>query len=399
MKKYIYLILILTLLISCKKEKESVLIFDSKPAEKFIEVIDYIEKSSNQKLILKKFTNQVITSNYKKNKTDKILITKINNLLQLPAYIKLSENTTAYSESSKIKGKDAYRFAFFNLPFYRTRMNGDMVTAWINYWKNNNNLKVAKFLKDLNQNAESIKKRAIGLSNEYYPSNIVKIDTIKTIFCMDGYRSSFTSDNTIYMELIYSTDFNIERFTKILSHELHHINYSNWLLLKKIKFSSDRQEAVFNLQRGLILEGIAQQINFPDYNQQAKKLYNNKELITELNKNFIDNLISINKSKTPLDTFQESNSNMWKDSDALLEKYCKEEYEEETVSHRPTYKYYIGYQLYKVIENNAKKGEFKFVLNHPESLLEIYNKLRNENNIIPKYSDAVVELWKTNFLE
>lgn len=398
MKKYISLILILTLIISCKKKKESILVFDSKPAEKFIEVIDYIEKSSNQKLIFKKFPNQVITSNYKKNKTDKILNTKINDLLQLPAYIKLSESTTAYSDSSKIKGKDAYKFAFFNLPLYRTRMNGDMVTAWINYWENNYNLKVSKFLKNLNENAESIKNRAIGLSNEYYPSNIVKIDTIKTIFCMDGYRSSFTSDNTIYMELIYSTDFNIERFTKILSHELHHINYSNWLL-KKIKFTSDRQEAIFKLQRGLILEGIAQQINFTDYNQQAKKLYNNKELITELNKNFIDNLISISKSKTPLDTFQESNSNMWKNSDALLEKYCKEDHEEQTVSHRPTYKYYVGYQLYKVIEKNAKKGEFKFVLNHPESLLEIYNNLRNENNIIPKYSDEIVGLWKNNFLD
>ena len=396
MKKYIILTLITLLILSCEKKKESILVFDSEPAEKFIEIIDYIEKFSNQKLLFKKFSDQVITANYKKNSSDKYLNTKINNLLKLQAYSKLSESTIAYSDSSKIKAKDAYRFAFLNLPFYRTRMNGDMVSAWINYWENNYNLKASKFLNDLNENSEIIKNKAIRLSNKYYPSNIVKIDTIATIFCMDGNRSSFTSDNTIYMELVYSTDFNIERFTKILSHELHHINYSNWLL-NKIKITSEKQEGIFKLQRKIILEGIAQQINFIDYNQQAKKLYENRELISELNINFINNLISINKSKTPLNAFQESISNMWKISDSLLEKYCKEDYEEHTVSHRPTFLYYISYQLYNVIEKNGKDEEIRYVIEHPESLLEVYNSLRNENNIIPKYPDEIVQLWKTNF--
>ena len=374
------------------------MVFDSEPAEKFIDVIDYIEKSSNQELINKKFSEELIASNYKNNKTDKSLNTKINYLLELPAYYKLSKDATAYTDTSVIKGIDAYKFAFLNLPYKRTRMNGGRASLWIDYWENNHNLKASKFLNDINEDSESIKNKAIILSNEYYPSDIVKKDTIKTIFCIDGYRSSFTSENIIYMELIASTDFNIERFTKILSHELHHINYSNWLL-NNYEFISEKQKGIYNFQRGFILEGIAQQINFIDYNEQVKKLYDNKELLIELNKDFAENIVRISKSKTPIETSNESNSNMWAKSSALLEKYCKENYEEHTISHRPTYKYYISYKLYEEIKKNGKKGEFKFVIENPESLLEVYNNLRNENNIIPKYPDEIVELWKTNFLE
>ena len=374
------------------------MVFDSEPAEKFIDVIDYIEKSSNQELINKKFSEELIASNYKNNKTDKSLNTKINYLLELPAYYKLSKDATAYTDTSVIKGIDAYKFAFLNLPYKRTRMNGGRASLWIDYWENNHNLKASKFLNDINEDSESIKNKAIILSNEYYPSDIVKKDTIKTIFCIDGYRSSFTSENIIYMELIASTDFNIERFTKILSHELHHINYSNWLL-NNYEFISEKQKGIYNFQRGFILEGIAQQINFIDYNEQVKKLYDNKELLIELNKDFAENIVRISKSKTPIETSKESNSNMWAKSSALLEKYCKENYEEHTISHRPTYKYYISYKLYEEIKKNGKKGEFKFVIENPESLLEVYNNLRNENNIIPKYPDEIVELWKTNFLE
>ena len=398
MKKHIFLILLITLIFSCNKKNESILVFDSEPAEKFIDVIDYIEKSSNQELINKKFSEELIASNYKNNKTDKSLNTKINYLLELPAYYKLSKDATAYTDTSVIKGIDAYKFAFLNLPYKRTRMNGGRASLWIDYWENNHNLKASKFLNDINEDSESIKNKAIILSNEYYPSDIVKKDTIKTIFCIDGYRSSFTSENIIYMELIASTDFNIERFTKILSHELHHINYSNWLL-NNYEFISEKQKGIYNFQRGFILEGIAQQINFIDYNEQVKKLYDNKELLIELNKDFAENIVRISKSKTPIETSKESNSNMWAKSSALLEKYCKENYEEHTISHRPTYKYYISYKLYEEIKKNGKKGEFKFVIENPESLLEVYNNLRNENNIIPKYPDEIVELWKTNFLE
>ena len=398
MEKNIFLILIITLIFSCTKRNESILVFDSEPAEKFIEIIDYIEKSSNQKLIFKKFPEQIIASNFIKNKTDKTLNNKINNLLKLSAYDKLNEGATAYTDSLVVKGIEAYKLAFFNLPYKRTRMNGDMSYLWIDYWENNHNLKASEFLNDINENSESIKNKAIRFSDEYYPSNIVKRDTIKTIFCIDGYRSSFTSENIIYMELIASTDFNIERFTKILSHELHHINYSNWLL-DNYEFNSEKQKGIYNFQRGFILEGIAQQINFLDYNEQVKNLYDNKELLTELNKDFIENLVRISKSKTPIETSKESNSNMWRKSSAFLEKYCKEDYEEYTISHRPTFKYYVSYKLYELIEKNGKKGEFKFVLEHPESLLEVYNNLRNENSILPKYQEEIVELWKSNFIE
>lgn len=397
MKNQLIFILIIFFFFSCNKITETTLILDSEPAEKFIDIIDYIEKTSSQKLILKERSKKEMITIFNRNKSDKTLNSKIENLLDLEAYIKLKQDAVAFIDTSEVKGEKAYKLAFFNLPS-RTRMRGDITVSWIDFWENNKNIKAAKFIKQLNKQKENIKNKAIRLSNKFYPSNIIKIDTIQTFFCLDGYRSSFTSNNVIYMDLITITDLNIERFTNILSHELHHINYSNWLS-KKIELSTDKQKAIFSLQRGFILEGIAQQINFNDYSQQVKNLYNNKELLIKLNEDFIESLIRINESKTPLDTYQEYNSNIWKKSFPLLEKYCTEEISDNTVQHRPTYKYYISYQLYKVIEKNGKNEEFEFVLEHPESLLEIYNNLKNDNNIIPKYSDQIVELWKNNLLE
>ncbi len=272
MKKYLSIIIVISLLSSCKNINETTLVFDSEPAEKFIEIINYIEKTSNQELIIKKFPEEIITSNYNKNKADQFLNTKVDFLLELQAYHKLTEGATTYADTLEINGKEAYKFALFNLPYYRTRMRGDITYSWVDYWEKNYNLKASQFLKDLNKNAKSIKNEAIRLNNKYYPSNIVKKDTVKTVFCIDGFRSSFTSDDIIYMELIYSPNFNLNKFTKILSHELHHINYSNWLI-NNFEFSSEKQKGIFKLQRGIILEGIAQQINFVDYNQQVKKLY------------------------------------------------------------------------------------------------------------------------------
>lgn len=396
MTKYLSIILIVTLFFSCKKKNESVLVFNSEPAEKFIELIDYIEKNSNQKLISEKFPDQRVLSNYEKNKTDKLLNIKINNLLDLPTYQKLSEITKVNSESFEIKGKNAYKFAFLNLPFNRVQMSGDINSQWIDYWQKKNNLKSINFIEELKINSENIKNKLSKLCNNYYPTNLIKKDTIETVFCLDGNRGNFTSDNIIYMDLITFTDFNIDRFTKVLAHELHHVNYSNWLL-DYIKLNSDKQKAIFKLQRGIILEGIAVQITYEDYNYQVKGLYNNKELINELNKSFMEDLFRISESETPFETFEELNSKMWINSNLLLEKYCKDDLENETSSHRPTYLYYISYLLYDTIEKNGRNEEIKFVIEHPETLLEVYNNLWSENDLIPKYPIDIIEIWKNNF--
>ena len=398
MKKHIFIILILTLFVACQNKKESTLIFDTAPAKKFIELIDYIESSSNQKLVFNEFSEQLIASNYVKNKADITLNTKIRDLLALDGYKKLNNDAIAFTDSSVVKGKEAYKLAFLNLPYKRTRMNGDRTYLWIDYWENNHQLEASLFLKRVNENSDSIKQEAIRFGNDYYPSNIVKIDTIQTIFCVDGYRSSFTSGNIIYMELIAKSDLDIGRFTKTLSHELHHINYGNWLL-NNYEFHSDKKRGIYKLQKGIILEGIAQQINFIDYNKQIKSLYYNAALLQELNNDFIEDILRISMAKTPTETYNKVTTAMWGKSMALLKKYCKEEYEVTTVPRRPTYKYYISYQLYKVINKNGNKEAFKYVLEHPESLLTMYNKLRNDTNIIPAYSDEIVELWESNFLK
>ena len=111
----------------------------------------------------------------------------------------------------------------------------------------------------------------------------------------------------------------------------------------------------------------------------------------------MEDLFRISESETPFETFEELNSKMWINSNLLLEKYCKDDLENETSSHRPTYLYYISYLLYDTIEKNGRNEEIKFVIEHPETLLEVYNNLWSENDLIPKYPIDIIEIWKNNF--
>lgn len=390
--------LIFIILIGCEKKPEILLKFNTEPAVKFVELIDFIEKESKIKLDTIKYSKKQVISNYYRNKNNTILNTKIDELLELPVYKLLSEITTAYTDSIDLKGKEAYKFAFLNLPYKGTQMAGGVANSWIEYWQNNYDIKAKDFISELENNSERIKYESISLSKEYLPKNTVENQNVEVVFCFDGNRGSFANENIIYMDILGFTDFNINRFTNVLSHELHHVIYSNWLNSRFNK-KTNKEKAISKLQSRIILEGIAQQITFVDYNSQVEELYNNKELIKKLHENFIEVFIEIKNSETPLSTYSEFSSKMWDDSYFLLEKYCKGEIQDQTIPRRPTYSYYIGYKIYESIEENGGFEELQFVIEHPENLLSEFNRLRTDKDLIPKFPLEVTDLWKNNFSE
>tara|TARA_R110002050_G_scaffold585_3_gene4218 strand:- start:886 stop:2082 length:1197 start_codon:yes stop_codon:yes gene_type:complete len=396
MKHLSLLILISIIFIGCEKEPKILLNFNTEPAIKFIQLIDFIEKESKIELDTIEYSKNQIISNYNRNKINKVLNKKIDNLLKLPVYKKLSDITSAFTDSTKFKGKEAFKFAFLNLPYKGTAMSGGIANSWVEYWKNDYNIKAIDFINELENNSERIKYESISLSKKYFPNIIEENQNVEIAFCFDGNRGSFRNENIIYMDILGFTDFNINTFTKVLSHELHHVIYSNWLN-SRIKKKSDKEKAIFKLQSRIILEGLAQQINFIDYSSQVKELYINKELIKKLYENFVEALIEIENSDTPLSTFSEFNTKMWDDSSFLLEKYCNGEIEDKTIPRRPTYDYYISYKIYESIEKNGGFEKLQFVIEYPENLLSEFNRLRNDKDLIPKFPLEIIDLWKNNF--
>ena len=396
MKKLYLLSLIVSILGGCNNEPSIRLKINVEPAEKFINLIDFINDNSKIKIDTTKHSEIEIVENYSKNLQNKELNKKIDELLQLPTYKILSKTTGAFTDSINFEGKEAYRFAFLNLPYELVNMRGGASETWAMYWKNGYNGKALQFLKKIEQNSKNIEKEAISTCSKYLPKITYDIPEVKTFICMDGNRSSFMNNHSLYMDLFDFTNYDIREFQNVVAHELHHAIYSPWLR-RKFSFKSDKQKAIYKLQYGIISEGVAQQTTYIDYTPQMISLYNNKELTNELNNDFINALVAINNSNTPMKTFRENNSLMWKRSMPYLRKYCKD-IERETYSRRPSYMYYIGFLMYNSIKNNGGNEKLLLSIEHPENLLFYYNEVWNENEMIPKFSNKIVELWKNNFV-
>jgi len=395
MKKIYFLSFIVYFFASCNNEPNIKLKINVVPAKKFIELLDYIDSTSNIKIDTTKHSKKEIANNYNENLQNKELNIKIDELLQLPTYTILSKTTGAFTDSINFEGKDAYRFAFLNLPYELVNMRGGTSETWALYWGKGNNKKSLQFLKKIDTNSKNIEKEAVATCSKYLPKIAYDIPDIKTFICMDGNRSSFMNSGHLYMDLFDFTNYDIDKFKNVVAHELHHAIYSTWLR-KKFSFKSDKEKAIYRLQYGVISEGIAQQITYIDYTSQMVSLYNNKELIKELNNDFINALIDINNSTIPMKTYKEKKSLMWKNSMSYLRKYCKN-IDRETYSRRPTYMYYIGFLIYNSIKNNGGKEKLIISIEHPENLLQIYNQVWNENEMIPKYPEKLVKIWKDNF--
>ena len=374
------------------------MIFNTKPAKEFIDLMNYLEKKSLSGFDNKDISPKTKQEAYQKNLKDTLLNNKICKLLGLPTYSVLEEITTVFIDTNKIHGKDAYSLAFLNLPYNVVSMSGGLSDSWVEFWKSKKNEKAKGFINDITSRSKIITEHILNFAGEYLPSDINDPRTIETVFCIDGNRGSFTIDEKIYMDLLDFDNFNPDRFTKILAHEYHHVIYEKWLDdYNPSRKSSKIKEVVFDFQKGIIMEGLAQQINSDDYSPQIMELYNNKDLIKELQDNWVRALKNIINSNNPFKTFEEEEGKMWDNSIPLLKKYSTGKIEEGTYSHRPSTIYYLGYHLYHSILKNGGKKNLDLAITHPDQVLEIYNKTRSKESIMPEFPQDILKLWEDNF--
>lgn len=398
MKRILVFLSIIITFLACNKKEQGTLIFNTKPAVKFIDLMNYLEKKSPTGFDVKNYSQKEKKEAYQKNLEDSLLKNKINSLLDLPTYSVLSEITTAFIDTSKVHGKEAYRIAFLNLPYRTISMTGGISESWLEFWKNKQNKKALKFIDDITRKSKTITRNTQDLAGKFLPTDLFDQRKIETIFCIDGNRGSFTTDAKIYMDLLDFNNFDIDQFTKVLAHEYHHVIYEKWLdQYNEIKSKTEKEKVIFNFQKGIIMEGLAQQINYKEYSEQIMKLYNNKVLLKELQNTWMNTFKKIVNSKNPSSTFESESDKMWENGMPLLKKYCNGKIEEETYAHRPSTLYYLGFHLYHTILKNGGEKKLKLAINHPELVLEIFNQSRNDNSVLPEFPQEIVKLWEENF--
>ena len=103
-----YIGLLIMIFISCEREKEVKLVFNTQPAIQFIEILQYLEKNVTPVKDTLPYTPEMIKAHYLKNKKDLTLNKKRTSLLQLPVYQKLSEITAVYTDWLELKGEKGF---------------------------------------------------------------------------------------------------------------------------------------------------------------------------------------------------------------------------------------------------------------------------------------------------
>lgn len=215
----------------------------------------------------------------------------------------------------------------------------------------------------------------------------------------DKQERSFVNNDTITINIADLGATVQEHFTNVLAHELHHIIYQDWLEDNTWKEpNNDNYHAFYWWQFHIITEGIAQRINYENYPDQIKKLYNNDELLKDLTEFWILNQRRIMDSSEPKVEYQEIQNYMWSSySFGKLAEYIPN-YEsiKEISQFRPTVDYYVGYHLYNTIfSTNGQMGLYEAIEN-PKYLLRNYNKAITKTNPELKIDDDIVQIWEDN---
>ena len=346
---------------------------DISATERFYELMNYIENSNGKKLQNKQLSIEQISDIFNKNAKDSTRQIMIESLLETRPY---SHNYIEEVKCFDKSGKDAYRIVYNIIGDGITEyITSDMLKKWGNFWNSKQRKMID--LKSL-KNIES----TININEEKFISNLPekafnKSKYVTLYFTIDGNRSAYQEDSVIVFDLI-NNKIDDNQFLESVTHELHHIYYSDWL--EKNITSNPFDKDLRDMQFAFIMEGVAQRINFDTYPDRIKKLYSNKELLQEL-------MNDLKTGKFEMNHDEEI---------SMLNKYISSPKEKE-YSYRPSILYYLSYNIYRSIEKAGGKEMLEYVVENPKELISTYNKLYNENDMLfEPFSDEFEQMWSGN---
>lgn len=367
---------------------------DTEQPAMLIELMHHI-KSTHGSYSIKGVDTSEISGLILTNQNDTALNRMIDKLLIHPVYNYLSGIMKATVNGTVIKGNEAYRTAFLSLPWKEINMSSGYAGRITGYFGRGGEDAALEIIKYLSQNKPAAEDSIFRKVNEFLPAECRVNGSVTICAVIDGNRGSFVDGNDIVMELTSYNRANPGLFLNTAAHEMHHVLYGNWLGM----YYSDSgltaaEQMIFDWQMRLIYEGSAQLVNCGMYSQEVKELYNNRSLIAELFETWIDKfarLYSSDNAEAEYSDLQEYLYNTF--AEELLKKYAGEKYKE-LMPHRPTADYYISYHIYNTVyQANGAEG-LKYILLHPEELLNRYNESAGPEAIVPRIPEDVITIWK-----
>ncbi|MFH0736771.1 MAG: DUF5700 domain-containing putative Zn-dependent protease [bacterium] len=374
---------------------------NTKQAELFLAVMQKID-SSKQKLYpgkneLSKNESELLREKLISNKTFGVLV---DSLINHPVYNSIAKNVKCKIDSNLYEEKEAYRQVFYNLYDKSMRFTADMQVTWINFFHSPLKDTALLIIKKISNNAEMYGKEISALVKDYLPKNFQYEESIELYIGFDGNRGSINDGKIIFMDGVFTGFTNPELFKLTLAHETHHAEYGRYLETKYPKLNHlEEINPLLKWQLSIILEGTAQQINFDSYQNEAKELYNNNKLLQELYDEWIKLFRGYSNSINPKEYYEKYN-NYYSNEFALkkINEYCPNPViSKKIISRRPSFVYYLGYNLFNTILLKGGTDSLINCVSEPESLLECYNKYMENQNIIPLIPNDMVKLWRVNF--
>lgn len=382
------------------KAKNSITI-SVEPALRFYRLMCYIENQSTNGLNCKNADKQLIKENYRKNTSDIELQMLIDSLLALPIYKQISSISKIYSKNGITyqKGKATFREAFNHLPNHCIPMNGGRPYTWVEFWTENNVYNIQQLINFIENNEQKIVENSIERCKQLLPSNC-NMDVNAAIYTIiDGNRGSFQEENVIALELMNTELLDTTKFMNVLTHELHHKFYADWLHQKtSTKTKNSRAKVYLQFQKSFIMEGVAQQYNISNYGNEVHALLHNQELINELFTGWISFTRKMSRSRFPRLTYAKAQKEHHKQEMQLLFKYCQAPISDEVIKYRPSVIYYLSFHLYNAILLKEGKNGLMYAIENPDQLLKLYNNIHTEELLIPKIPEDVALLWENILL-
>jgi hypothetical protein len=390
------------LLLFCSYGKAQLIIHTSE-IEKFHNLMKYIEEKAGGKLSCSHGDTTELQTAFEKNSEDSKLIALIDSLMNTTVRYERGgiRHITVKNFSEKIPtAKEAYRVAFAVLPDFCVELVGGIgnkTEIWVEYWNNHEHRKhIENSAIELSTNMEAIVESMMPDLKALFPDDVDMNVEVNIHLIIDGHDGGFFYGNHTVMDLLSGEFADFANFFAVLTHEIHHIYYSNWLGERFTnKERSQGEKRLVNYQFRFIIEGIATRYDFPFFSSEVKQMYANKDLLAELFDEWITFMREIKNDSSQAwemawdylgDRSIEWQKKYWPgDTNSIMQGY------------RPTVFYYVSYNLFNSIYEHGGQEKLKYVIENPDKLLSVYNELYTDSMLMPRIPDDIVIIWQNNF--
>jgi len=369
----------------------------------FHNLMKYIEEKAGGTLGCKKADTTVLQNAFEKNRKDAKLTALIDSLMNTS--VRQYRNGLQHISVQNFRERTpisvgAYRVAFTVLPDFCVELVGGIgnkTEIWVEYWNNHEHReRIESATTEINANMEKMVESLTADLKVLLPDDVDMDAEVNIHLIIDGHDGAFFMGNHIAMDLLSDDFANFSTDLSTLTHEIHHVYYSNWL---HERFGNkERSQSDWNLyvyQRRFITEGIATRYGFSDKRSEVKQMYSNRELLAELFDEWISVMRGIKGNSQQ--AFEIAWDYLGERSIEWQKKYWPGDPNAIIQGYRPTVFYYLSYNLYNSIYEHGGHEKLKFVIENPEKLLSIYNELYTDSMLIPRIPEDIVILWHENF--